>query len=400
MPPKHQTPPPHLYLATSATGRRQIGVRQARSERALAEALRAQRQVLLRSWELPSWLASEQTLKLRDHATLNEQLAQLLSRGVPLVEALDVAAKTVRPGVAGTVIRIRDQVAQGASFADACARAGGFDTVTVAIYRSAERSGDLAGATEQLGRAGRRRLAVSGKAVTLMIYPLIVLVIGMLVSVMMLTLIVPRIGEALRQSQVELPTITSVLIAIGGTMRQQWMLLILVLAGLGVGAMIARRAILATVARAARHIPLMRDLLLAQESAGFFSVMAAMTRSGVPLADALSVSVGAIGHPGLRRELGRLRTRLVEGGVLGDLIDDVQSLPLSTRRLLIAAERAGDMESAFESLAEDMADEVDKRSSRLLAALEPVLLVLLFLVIGSLMLSIMIPLISATNQAF
>ena len=100
----------------------------------------------------------------------------------------------------------------------------------------------------------------------------------------------------------------------------------------------------------------------------------------------------------LRRELTRLRTRLIEGGVLRVLIDEVKTLPLPSRRLLIAAERSGDLQQAFDTLAGDMADEVEKKSARLLAVLEPAMIIMMFLLIGSLVLSIMVPLISLTSR--
>jgi type II secretory pathway component PulF len=127
-------------------------------------------------------------------------------------------------------------------------------------------------------------------------------------------------------------------------------------------------------------------------------VMAAMTRSGVTLADALGVATGALSHPELRGQLTTLRTRLIEGGVLRTLIDGVTALPVPTRRLMMAAERSGDLESAFDTLAQDHAEELDRRTSRLLAALEPLLIVLMFLVIGTLLLSVMIPLMKASSQ--
>jgi type II secretory pathway component PulF len=127
--------------------------------------------------------------------------------------------------------------------------------------------------------------------------------------------------------------------------------------------------------------------------------MAAMTRTGVPLADALGVANEAVGLPSLRKQLETLRTRLIEGGVLRVLIENVSELPLATRRLLIAAERAGDLETAFDGLASDMADEVDRRSARLLAALEPLLIVAMFVVIGSILLAIMIPIITMASRA-
>jgi type II secretory pathway component PulF len=131
-----------------------MGVKHARSERALAEVLRRDRLVLLRTWALPAWISTEAPMKTKDHLVLNEQLAQLLSRGVPLVEALDVVESVIRPSSGPRVERMREAVSGGASFADACRTVGGFDVVTIAVYRAAERTGDLAGAAAQLARDG------------------------------------------------------------------------------------------------------------------------------------------------------------------------------------------------------------------------------------------------------
>jgi len=395
---------PFFYIASKAGGGRSCGVRQARSPRALSDSLRREKKILLKSQRLPAFLASESKMTLKDHAEMNTQLAQLVSRGVPLVEALDVTAQTVHPRAKGKVSFIRQKVASGSSFADACRAAGGFDTVTTAVYRAAERTGDLAGACEQLARSARRRLAISGKAGTLMLYPAIVATIGTVVAAGMLMFIVPRIGEALTefaaQSGTELPWYTTLMMSLGLWLREFWWIVLLALLGLVVLGLIARREVASVIGVLSRKSPVMGDLVLAQESARFFGVMAAMTRAGVPLADALAVGVRALNHPQLRKQLDTVQHKLVAGGVLIRLIEHVEAFPLATRRLLIAADKAGDLESAFDALADDMQDLVEKRSERLLATLEPLLLVLLFLVIGSLVLSIMIPMIRASAQSF
>ncbi|MEQ8770152.1 MAG: type II secretion system F family protein [Phycisphaerales bacterium] len=389
---------PFLFVAAKPTGGKAMGVRQARSERALAEALRRERLVLLRTWKLPAWLGGEKEPGLIDHADLNDQLAQLLSRGVPLVEALEVAASVVTDSFKGRCERLRELVAAGTSFAEACRKVGGFDTVTIAVYRAAEQTGDLAGACERLAQGIRRQLAVRGKAATLMIYPAIVLTISLLVGLGMITAIVPMIVGALEKSDANLPWFTVAMRDLGVFIRSNWFWFLAALTGAIVLAILGRAALGEFFTRISRKVPLLKDVVFAQESARFFSVMAAMTRSGIPLADALGVGVTAIGHPKLRQDLSRLRTRLIEGGVLRTLIDQVESMPLATRRLLIAADRAGDLEHAFDGLAEDYQQEVDKRTSRLLAMLEPLLIVVLFLIIGSLILSIMLPLMNVAGQ--
>lgn len=373
-------------------------MRQAASPRALAEVLRKERLLLLKSYRLPKWASSEKGLKLKDKAALNEQLYQLLSRGVPLVEALEVTASAVGGHARPIVEKMRELVAAGSGFGDAAQKVGVFDRVTVAVYRAAERTGDLAGASKQLAITARRQLAVSGKAATLMIYPAIVMTVAVIVTSLLLTVIVPRIAKAMETMNAKLPWYTKAIMGLGVWGRDNAFFILLGLGALLVVAIVTRKRVIAGVGQVARRMPLLKEVVLAQESARFFSVMAAMTRSGVPLADALGVANEAVGHPALRKQLVTLRTKLIEGGVLRNLIEAVVALPLATRRLLIAAERAGDMETVFDALASDMADETDRRATRLLAALEPLLIVGMFILIGSILVSIMIPLMTMASQ--
>ena len=390
---------PFLYVASKRGGGTSFGMRRARNTRALADGLRGDRMTLTRSFELPAWAAMDSAVSLKDQAAMNEQLAALVGRGVPLVDALEVVKSVVSSGQGARVERIRDLVSSGSSFADSCAKAGGFDRVTVAVYRAAEKTGDLAEAARQLAVTARRRLAVSGKAATLAVYPCIVMTVGLLAGLTLLVFVVPMVGRALASGGLELPAVTQITMGTGLWIRANAGLLVLGLAGLGVLAFGLRGLLGRAFGSIARRTPLLSNVLLTQELVRFFSVMAAMSRSGVPLADALGVSTGAVGHSKLRAELTRLRTRLVQGRVLTDLIDEVGSLPYSTRRLLVAAEKAGDLESAFIALSEDMTEDLDKQTARLLAALEPLLLVVLFVIVGGLMVTVMLPMLTlAANQ--
>ncbi len=387
-----------LYVAVRPGGGRKVGLRQAGSPAALAQSLRAENQLLLKTYRLPAWAASKRELSLKDQAELNEQLGQLLSRGVPLVEALDVVVQTVRPSSRPILARMRDMVSSGTSFADTCKAVGAFDNVTIAVYRGAERTGDLAGAAKELAQTARRRLQVSGKAATLMIYPLIVLVIAVIVSSILLLVVVPMMADGLSKMDIKLPLYSRIIMGASVWARDHILWLALGLAVALSAAVFARALILAGARLLMRRLPVMRDVVIAQECARFFSVMAAMTRTGVPIADALGVANQVISHPGLRGQLDRLRVRLIEGGLLRTLIDEVTSLPIASRRLLVAAERAGDLESAFVTLAEDMTDQVDRTSARALAVLEPLLIVAMFIVIGSLIMAIMLPMLTLTNR--
>ncbi len=387
-----------FYIANKPSGGKAFGVRSARSDRALASSLRKERQILVRTWKLPAWANNETELSLKDHAEFDAQLAQLLDRGVPLTEALEVASSVVNSSNEDRILRLRALVAQGTSFSDACAQVGSFDEVTCAVYKAAEKTGDLAGACKQLSIGARRRLEVSGKAATLMIYPCIVLTIALIAGLVMMTLVVPTIGESMSSAGIKVPVFTKILVSVGTTLRANILILLGIIGGIIIIGFLWRGALGKLAVTLTRNMPFVRGVVLEQELTRFFSVMSSMTRSGIVLSDAIAVSSGVIGHPKLNKDLQRLQMRLIEGGLFRSLIDKVEALPLATRKLLVAADQAGDLESAFDALAQDHAQNVDKKTARLMAMLEPLLIVILFTIVGTMILAIMLPMMNMTSS--
>ena len=393
-----------LYLASAPGGGYRVGRVQGKDERQAAFALRRQRLSPITTIALPAALGGvdmRKAIPLKDQAELHLQLSQLTGRGVPLVEALDVIAQSVGPLTRAKVESCREQVASGASFATAVQKAGLVDTVTQAVYAAAERTGDLAGAAKQVAVTVRRQLAIREKILTLAMYPVMVLTVTIPACLFLLVYIVPRVGKTLQDqlgSGMTLPWYTRAIMGTGIFLREQWIAVLIALAAAGVMAYVFRGPLRRGLGALLRRTPVAREVVTAAESARFFTVMAAMTRSGIPLADALAVADRVVSHPVLKDQLRQLRTRLVEGGVLRQLIDGVTALPIASRRFLLAAERSGDLEVAFSTLAQDMTEELERRTTRLLAVLEPALIIALAVLVGGMLLSIMIPMLNATSR--
>ena len=387
-----------LFQAMAPTGARKLGMRAAASEASLVESLKREQLLLLSAWKLPMGAGASKGVPLKDEAALNEQFETLLSRGVPLVDALEVASTVVSPATRPRLDRIRELVAAGSSFSGSCHQIGGFDEVTVSVYRSAERTGDIAGAAGRLARAARRRLAISTKAITVMIYPCVVMFIAACLFTALLVLVVPMLADQIRQINKNIPWYSDAVFSFGTWLKANFLLaaLMVVLAGFGVFAI--RAKVMDGLAAVGRRFPGVKRLLLSFELTRFFSVMAAMTKSGVPLADALGTGVGVVTDKKLRAQLVTLRQSLVDGGVLRTLIERVDALPMATRKLLIAAERAGDMDSAFDALADDAASDVDVRAARLLAFLEPAVIAGMFLLLAPLIVAVAVPMLTVRTD--
>lgn len=405
MQPSAAQPESFLFIAAKVDGKKTLGMRSALDEGLLARELSKQKMVLIRSWRVPGWLAgqSDKPLSLKDQAELTVQLSQLLSRGVPLVETLEVTAEAVSSKSKPRVEQVRELVRQGKSFSDAALETKTFDNATAAVFRASEKTGDLAGSADQLAKNAKRRIKIKETAQTLMFYPLIVLTISMMVGVFMLVFVVPQVAEAMKSAMGpdrDLPWATSTLASVGIFIRSSPLLIFGGILVVITGIVLARKYIAGAVLKLSHIIPVLKDVTLAQESARFFSVMAALSTGGVPLAEALGVANSTIHHTKLRKQLDDLRQSLIDGGVLRVLIDRIEAFPIGTRRLLIAADRAGNLDAAFESLAEDHTEQVERLSSRLLAVLEPLLIVAIFIIIGGMILAIMAPMLSLSRNAF
>ncbi|HYF14273.1 MAG TPA: type II secretion system F family protein [Phycisphaerales bacterium] len=397
------TPTQFVYLATRMDGGYRLGTVRGRDVRQATAQLRRQRLMPVRTWALPAWASGESALiPLKDQGEVHMQLAQLTGRGVPLVEALDVVSTSVAKGTRQRVARVRELVASGGSFSASALASGLFDQITCAVYSAAERSGDIPGAAKQLASTTRRQLATQGKVATLLIYPVILGLMSVAASVFLLVSVVPKVGRTLEEQLAgagrQLPIYTRVLMAAGEFITDHWGILLGVVCAIAIAGVAGRALVGKWVEVLVRTTPLLRDVALTQESARFFTVMAAMTRTGIPLADALGVAGSSLRHPLLRTQIMNLRTRLIEGGVLRQLIDTVTALPVSTRRLMIAAERSGDLGQAFDTLSGDLEQELDRRTSRFLAVLEPGLIIMMAALIGGMLLSVLIPMLTVASQ--
>ena len=393
------SPRQFFFTAVTASGVRKRGVRAASGRDELADSLGEESLLLLRAWEVPSWAAGQggASLSLKDYLALNEQLALLVSRGVPLVESLEVAESVVSPRAQRTVRSVREKVAAGESFAGACAKSGGFDEVSVAVYRSAERSGDLSPAAKRLAESAKRRATIQARATTMLMYPAFVAVIGVGVLGLMLLVVVPTLGQALQDADANLNGFSKGVIDFGIWARTNVVWVMLAVGGVLIGAIAARRHAVPVAGAMLRKIPVVERAGLAGECASLFAVLAAMSRSGVPLADALAVSAQTVKHPKLHEQLVAMQTGLVEGGTFATLAEQLEALPLATRKLLVAADRAGDLEPTFESLTAEYAERSEETSGRLLALLGPSILVVVFLFVGAIVLALMIPLMNMSS---
>jgi len=328
-----------------------------------------------------------------DTPIFTAQLAALLGAGLGLVEALEALAENEpaasRRDLLAALLR---ELRAGAPFSTALARVPKqFPELLCACVRAAEHTGDLRTALLRYGDYRGRSDGLRRRLVTALLYPVIVLLVGALVTGFLLLAVVPRFASLIADNGRELPWATQVLFDLSNSLAIQpalWLATLIALAAISLllaGDAASRRALSGWV----KHLPLVGDLLLRQRLSRFCRALALLLEGGIPLSAALGVALplasgGADVGAGLRQSLEDgypLSSALARAGL---------ATALSTR-LLRAGESSGQLAGMLTRVADFHEDEVMRDIERVARVAEPILMLALGLLIGGVVLLLYLP---------
>ncbi len=329
-----------------------------------------------------------------DTPLFTTQLAALLGAGLGLVEALEALADNeplpARRELLAAVLR---ELRSGEPLSAALARfPAQFPDLLCACVRAAERTGDLRTALLRYGDYRSRSDGLRRRLVTALLYPVLVLAVGALVTGFLLLAVVPRFAVLIADSGRELPWATRLLFEVSGSLAAQPLLWLVTLAAavaaiaLVVGDADGRRA----AARRLTRLPLVGSLLLRQRLSRFCRALALLLEGGIPLGPALSVAL-PLSRPAGDATAEQLKRSLEQGHPLSQALAEVGlATPLSTR-LLRAGEGSGQLATMLTRVADFHDDEVTRDVERIARVAEPLLMLALGLLIGGVVLLLYLP---------
>lgn len=343
-----------------------------------------------------SWLSSRITLA-RDHRAIDEfthSLAMLLKAGIPLAEGLGVLVRQAPRRIEPVVRRLAEKVKAGADFAQTLADEGHlFDTTYVGIVRVGQLSGMLEECLEQLVRLRRRQHMLRQRVHSALAYPTVVAVVGAAVVAFLMTYVVPRITEVLKQSGRALPLATRALMAVSNVVHEYWWLgLALAAMALAVARVAARqRWLRAWLGRQVLRLPVLGSLLMKAGIAQAAAMLETMLRSGMPLDDALAVCQKATRNVLLKEQFEQMSEALRTGRPLLDLAQRETVLPPVVMHMLAVGEQTGQLEEMLSELSAFYDEEVEVASRRAVSMLEPMVIVVMSCITGFIVLATILP---------
>jgi len=397
------------YVALDAKGKQKKGVLEGDSPRQVRQQLKEQGLVPL-SVETNTQKAKEQTGKISigrvsisagDLALVTRQMATLLAAGLPLEEALRaVSRQQDKPKIKSMMLAIRSKVTEGHSLASSLNEfPQSFPELYRATVSAGEHSGHLDLVLEQLADYTESRYRTRKKVQGAMIYPIVLTLFAFVIVTGMLTFVVPKIVAVFEDSKQELPMITRVLIGTSDFLQGWWWLLLLIIAG---GVFAFKRALKNEAFRYRFHGWLLRAPLLGRINRGLdasrvASTLSILSRSGVPLVEAMRISGQVAGNLCIRESVLDGAVKLKEGSSLFAALDGSGHFPPMMMQMIASGESSGELDSMLSRAATNQERELEDLIDTIVALFEPLMLVVMGGVVMMIVLSIMMPILSMNS---
>ena len=391
--------PLYRYAARQLTGEKISGEAPAASVPALSADLSADGLVLVEARAVKdSWLAfdnASRPAKLSALMTFIRELRALVSAGIPVATALTkLEGRRDDAALAAAIISVRTQVERGTALETAMSEHPHvFDALTRATVRAGTASGSLESALERLLTFLTIRHQLQRKIRQAMIYPIFLLGLLAIVLVVLMLFVLPGFADLYADFGSDLPMPTQVLM--NAVRVAPIAIPVIGLAGFGLLALV-RLWLRVPEARLIfdrqrLNIPVVgpvsRNFGLVQVS----FMMSMLLTAGATLRDALSMTAESLSNADQRRRLTEVAHAITAGQSLKEGLLAVDIYPDLSLSLLAAGEQAGDLDRMFAEVAKLHEDALDERLSRVIALIEPVMMLIVGAVLGAVIISVYLP---------
>ncbi|KRW63496.1 GspF family T2SS innner membrane protein variant XcpS [Stutzerimonas nitrititolerans] len=393
------------YVALDPRGRQQKGLIEADSPRQARQLLRDKqwsplevKQARARESSGTGGFSFGRGLSARDLALVTRQLATLVQAALPIEEALRAAAaQSGSQKIKSMLLAVRGRVMEGHSLAASLREyPSAFPELYRATVAAGEHAGHLGLVLDQLADYTDQRQQSRQKIQLALLYPVILLVASLAIVVLLLGYVVPDVVKVFVNTGQELPALTTGLIAVSEVVQRWGWLIMLGIVALAIG---MRQALRDPSIKLRWHsfilrLPLVGRLVRATNTARFASTLAILTRSGVPLVDALGIAAAVIGNLRIRERVVEAAQRVREGGSLTRALEATGEFPPMMLHMIAAGEKSGELDQMLARTARNQENDLAAQISLLVGLFEPFMLVFMGAVVLVIVLAILLPILS------
>ncbi|HOE68863.1 MAG TPA: type II secretion system F family protein [Candidatus Omnitrophota bacterium] len=330
------------------------------------------------------------------------QLSTLLKAGIPLIRSLEIVRRgTPNPHFQNIIEKITKSVSGGSSFGHAIReRKGVFPWVWVNLVEVGESTGKLPECLEEIAQYQEASARIQSKVVTAFFYPsiLTVAVIGALTF--LLIYIVPKFSAIFEQQKMELPALTQAVVAASDLVRHHAFLLLLIPVPFIILGFLIKRSpeIRFFMHMMFLRVPFFGEMSIQIAVVRFARGMSTLLKSGVQILQALDIGARLVENAYLEAGIKQVAQGVRGGQGLGAQLEARRVFPVFMTQLLSVGEETGQLEKFLDLIGTYYEERVDAFLTRLTTMLEPMMLVVMGVVIGTIVVSMFLPIIELSTR--
>lgn len=401
------------YIALDKEGRELSGVIESTSENRARKDLAAQGFSVSRIAEVAA-IASEKkaaggkakkplfgTGVGKENITVfSRQLSTLLKAGLPLLRSLEVIARQGKnPYFKAIVDQLADNVRTGNKFSDGLSQHPKiFDKLYVNMAKAGEAGGVLDVVLDRLSTFQEKALKTTNKVKSAMVYPIVIMGVAIAIVAILMIFVVPqfqKIFTDMLKGNARMPALTQTIIDISDFMKENYILTGLIIVGviLFVKIFFKTKIGIRVWDTAAIKLPKIGDLVMKSTVARFTRTFGTLLASGVPILEALTITRGTINNSLISDALSRVHDRVRDGENLSTPLDQQKIFPTMVTSMVEVGEETGQLPEMLNRIADNYDEEVDNSVGAITSIIEPIMIVFLALVVGTIVIALFLPII-------
>ena len=330
----------------------------------------------------------------------NQELLALVRAGLPILQSFDIMLERQKnPAFREVLTDIRDKVKSGVSLSDAFASYGDiFPAIYSTSLRAGERSGDLEGVLKRFLRYQKMIVALRKKVTTALIYPAVLVTLSCGMVFVMLTKVIPRFAEFYAGFDAQLPAFTRMMIGIASTLNSNLALVVLVAIGL---VLLFRRWIKTRGRLTWDHfklqLPMVGGILHRFAIMQFTQSLGTLLGGGTPMVPAIEIASQSVTNQLISSKVSNIVKNVREGEPLWRSLESTGVISDLAVEMIKVGESTGALTEMLANVSEFYDEEIEARLQRVVAAIEPIILVFMGLVIATLLYAFYLPLFQLTT---
>lgn len=331
----------------------------------------------------------------RDLGVFCRQFVSMTKAGVTILEALKMLCEqTENKKLQRALQEVRVSVEKGETLAVSLAQHPKiFPNVMINMVAAGEASGSLEISLDRVATQLERNNKTQSMVKKAMVYPIVLCVVAVVVVVVMLVVIIPSYADMFSQMGTELPGITQVVLDASNFLREWWYLLLpmVMLAVFLISTYAKTNSGQHFFGKIALKIPAIKNLVVKSASSQMARTMSTLMAAGVPMVEAVEMVSNTMGNIWFKEALMEAREQIMLGVPFSRPLETAGLFPPMVYHMVRIGEEAGSIEEMLEKLADYYDEEVEMAVQSLMAAMEPMIIVVLAAIVGVLIGAVMAP---------